>query len=85
MIYWWTWPDKGDINLAKTMDLVATYDRERKLRDEEKQHLFDVLKLVNLVAIGWFLGDDSFPNDKRKVVSLDALGKDRFCEAVFAQ
>jgi len=85
MIYWWTWPAKGDLDLVKTWDLVASYARERRLVDEEKRHLFDVLKLVHLVGIGWSLGDDSFPNDQRKVVTLDALGRDRFCDALFAQ
>jgi Ser/Thr protein kinase RdoA (MazF antagonist) len=49
MIYWWTWPKKGDIQLDKSSDLVAHYETVRKL------------------------SDDSFSNDKRKVVDLNAL------------
>lgn len=83
LIYWWTWPNKGAIQLDRSRDLVAQYETVRTLSDDEKRHLFDVLKLVHLVGIGWSLADDSFPNDKRKVVELDALGRDRFYEAIF--
>jgi hypothetical protein len=55
----------------------------RRLTDEEKDRLFDVLKLVHLVGIGWGLADDSFPNDKRKVVDLNAHGRDKFYGAIF--
>ncbi len=63
--------------------MVAQYETVRKLSDDEKHHLFDVLKLVHLVGIGWSLSDDSFPNDKRKVVGLNTLGRDRFYDAIF--
>lgn len=83
MIYWWTWPNKSDIQLDKSKDLVAQYEVVRTLSDDERRHLFDVLKLVHLVGIGWSLSDDSFPNDKRKVVDLNALGRDKFYDAIF--
>jgi homoserine kinase type II len=83
LIYWWTWPNNGDIQLKESRDLVAQYETVRKLSDDEKHHLFDVLKLVHLVGIGWSLSDDSFPNDKRKVVDLNALGRDKFFDAIF--
>lgn len=83
MIYWWTWPNNGDIQLDRSRDLVAQYETVRKLSDDERRRLFDVLKLVHLVGIGWSLADDSFDNDKRKVVDLDALGRDAFYEAIF--
>lgn len=83
MIYWWTWPNKGDIQLDKSSDLVAHYETVRKLSDDERCHLFDVLKLVHLVGIGWSLSDDGFSNDKRKVVDLNALGRDKFYDALF--
>ena len=83
MIYWWTWPEKGDIQLDESRDLVAQYETVRKLSDDERHHLFDLLKLVHLIGIGWSLSDDSFPNDKRKVVVLNALGRDEFFDAIF--
>jgi homoserine kinase type II len=83
MIYWWTWPNKGDIQFDKSRDLVAQYETVRKLSDEEKDRLFDVLKLVHLVGIGWGLADDSFPNDKRKVVDFNSHGRDKFYDAIF--
>jgi Ser/Thr protein kinase RdoA (MazF antagonist) len=63
--------------------LVAYYETVRKLNDDEKHHLFDMLKLVHLTGIGWSLSDDSFPNDKRKVVDLNALGRAKFFDAIF--
>jgi hypothetical protein len=42
-----------------------------------------MLKLVHLVGIGWSLSDDSFPNDTRKVVDLNALGRDKLFAAIF--
>jgi Ser/Thr protein kinase RdoA (MazF antagonist) len=83
MIYWWTWPGKGDLQLEESRDLIIRYETVRKLGSNERRHLFDALKLVHLVGIGWSLADDSFPNDKRKVVDLDALGRDRFYDAIF--
>ena len=83
MIYWWTWPNKGSIDLEQSRDLVAQYETVRKLTDGERHHLFDVLKLVHLVGIGWGLADDSFPNDKRKVDELSTLGRDKFYDAIF--
>lgn len=83
MIYWWTWPNNGEIELKKTRDLVAHYESVRQLEAEEKRHLFDVLKLVHLVGIGWSFADNSFSNDKRKVVELNALGRKKFYEELF--
>ncbi len=83
MIYWWAWPDTGAIQLEESHDLVAQYETVRKLSHDERRHLFDMLKLVHLVGIGWSLSDDSFPNDKRKVVELNALGSGRFYDAIF--
>jgi homoserine kinase type II len=83
MIYWWACPDKGAIQLEESHDLVAQYETVRKLSHDERRHLFDMLKLVHLVGIGWSLSDDNFPNDKRKVVELNALGRDRFYDAIF--
>jgi len=83
MIYWWTWPNEGQLQVEEAKDLVSWYETVRKLSKDEKQHLFDVLKLVHLQGIGWGLGEDSFPNDKRKVVELNELGLDTFYKAVF--
>src|SRR5262249_43806257 len=83
LIYWWTWPDKGNINLEQSRDLVAQYETVRQLSEYERDHLFDALKLVHLVGIGWSLADDSFPNDKRKVDDMNALGRDGFYSAIF--
>jgi homoserine kinase type II len=83
LIYWWACPNDGDIQLDRSRDLIAQYETVRKLSGDEKRRLFDVLKLVHLVGICWSLADDSFPNDKRKVVDLEALGRGGFYGALF--
>ncbi len=83
MIYWWAWPNKGNIELNKARDLVTRYELVRKLHNVEREHLFDALKMVHLVGIGWFLSSDSFSNDKRRVVDLNVLGRDEFYKALF--
>lgn len=83
MIYWWVWPNKGSLQLMQARELAAHYETVRKLRDDERHHLFDVLKLVHLVGIGWSFADDSFPNDMRKVVELNALGREGLNDAIF--
>jgi homoserine kinase type II len=83
MVYWWTWSNMGDIEFKKARDLVAHYGSVRQLEAEEKRHLFDVLKLVHLIGIGWSFADESFDNDKRKVVDLNEINRKRFYKEFF--
>jgi len=83
MIYWWAWPNNGNIELNIARDLIAHYELARKLDIEEKKHLYDALKMVHLVGIGWSFSDDSFSNDKRKVDDLNALGKNVLYKELF--
>jgi homoserine kinase type II len=84
MIYWWAWPKRGDVDIARSRDIVAHYESVRTMNEKEKEHLFDMLKLVHLVGIGWSLADASFGNDRRKVVDLNARGRDHFYDQLFA-
>lgn len=83
LIYWWTWPNKGEIDFEKTAQLVRKYDSIRKLTDSEINYLFDVLKLVNLIGMAWDMGSEDFDNNKRKVEYLTTMGKQAFKLKVF--
>lgn len=68
LIYWWTWPDKGELDVEATKQLVQAYEQERKLENLELAHIMDALKLVIANGMAWFLdqGDD-YENGKRKI------------------
>lgn len=84
MITWWTWPDMGDIDLVLSRKLVSQYESKCPMTESEHLHLFDALKLVLLVSIGWFLDeDDSLANVRRKIDSLNALGPESFYRHFF--
>jgi homoserine kinase type II len=85
MIYWWASPNTGAINIARSRDIIAHYQSIRMMSQKEKEHLFDVLKLVHLVGIGWSFADASFDNDRRKVDNLNSLGRNHFYDLLFAK
>ena len=83
VVYWWTWPDKGELSIEETKKLLTTYEKYRPLSDEEKHHLFDALKLVILTGMGWFMdNDEGYTNAQRKVELLNSMGRDGFYKAV---
>jgi homoserine kinase type II len=84
LIYWWTWPDKGVMDFAKTKELVKSYEQKRILNDNERGHLFDALKFVLLIGTGWFLhNDNGYKNNVRKVTLLDEVGREKFSSRIF--
>jgi len=78
LIDWWTWPDKGEIDFAKTVKLLNAYQSVRPLATKEKDHIYDALKLAVLIDIGWFFNTDSFANNRRKVEYLTNMGRQTF-------
>ena len=79
MMYWLTWPNKGDLNFDASRKLIAQYEKQRRMTTHERAHLFDVLKLVILIGISWSLEDDEgYANARRKVELLNKLGRERF-------
>lgn len=83
LIYWWTWPNKGDVDFDRTRTLIASYETVRQLSETEKSHLFDMLKLCICVGIGWFIYEADFPNNKRKIELLNSIGSQEFYQKVF--
>jgi Ser/Thr protein kinase RdoA (MazF antagonist) len=72
-----------DFTTARTA--VSEYSMVRPLAEQEKRHLFDVLKLSILVDCLWYFerGDVTDFFEKRKLESLDRFGRDRFYSELF--
>lgn len=85
LVYWWAWPDRGTLDLALAADIVRAYAAVRPLADDEQRHLFDALRLCILIGVGWFFHDaDDVANGQRKLMWLDALGREAFYARLFA-
>lgn len=84
MLFFWAWPDKGELNFEKAKELLNVYEQHRKLTEDEKHHLYDLLQMVNLMGIGWFIHDDEdFYNSRRKTEFLNTLGREAFYNRIF--
>jgi homoserine kinase type II len=84
MLFFWAWPDKGELSFEKAKELLKVYEQHRKLTEEEKHHLFDVLQMVNFMGIGWFIdNDDIYTNSRRKTEFLNALSREVFYTRLF--
>ena len=84
LIYWWTWPNKGDIDFDRSRKLIEQYKNLRPMTDDEHQHLFDGLKLVILIGISWFLDEDEgYTNARRKVELLNTFSREGFYKNIF--
>ncbi len=84
LIYWWTWPNKGDIDFDQSRKLIEQYEKQRPMTDAERLHLFDGLKLVILIGIGWSLDEDEgYANARRKVELLHTFSREGFYKNIF--
>lgn len=84
MLFFWAWPDKGKLNFEKAKELLSVYEQYRTFSEEEKEHLFDMLQMVNFMGIGWFIHDDDvYSNSRRKTEFLNTLGREAFYNGVF--
>jgi Ser/Thr protein kinase RdoA (MazF antagonist) len=84
LIYWWTWPRKGELDFAKSKNVIEAYESGRKLNNPEKIHLFDALKLINLTSVAWFLDqDDDLQHGKARIDYLEAIGRHEIYRRLF--
>jgi homoserine kinase type II len=84
LLFFWAWPDKGNLIFAKAKELMGEYEQYRTLIEAEKRHLFDVLHMVNFMGIGWFIdNNDVYINSRRKTEFLNALGREGFYNRMF--
>ena len=84
LLYFWAWPDKGEFNFETARKLLGEYEKQRKLIDIEKEHLYDALKMVIFMSIGWFVYEDAdFINERRKIEFLNSIGREEFYNKLF--
>ena len=83
IIYFWAWPDKINLNFNKAKSLLKEYNKYRNITEIEKKHLYDLLKMVIFMSIGWFIHTDDYHNEKRKIESLDHIGRKEFYNKLF--
>lgn len=84
LIYWWTWPGKDEINFSKSRSLLEAYENVRTLYQREKEHLYDMLKMINFMGYAWFIHDDKdYPNSQRNVELLNSIGREEFYRMLF--
>lgn len=84
LLYWWAWPDKGELDIGAAREVIEGYQAYRRLTPEEKQQLFDMLKMPILMDVAWFIDhDQDFLNAQRKIELLNQLGLEEFCRKLF--
>ena len=85
MLYFWAWPNKKNLIFQKARTLLKEYKKYRTLTQIEKEHLFDVLKMVICMSIGWSIHEtiEDHSNEKRKIEFLNNLGREEFYNKMF--
>lgn len=84
IIYFWAWPDKGILNFSKAKELIKEYQKYRRLTNNEKRHLYDVLKMAIFMSISWFIYDtQDYGNEKRKIEFLNSFDRKEFYKKLF--
>lgn len=73
------------LDLAKARSVVQEYTRHRALSLIEQQHVYDVYKLSILFDCVWYFDRGSAEDfyERRKIDSLNRLGRQAFFEALF--
>jgi len=83
MIYFWAWPDKAIIKFDKAKKLLEEYSKYRKLTSPEKEYLYDMLKMVIFMSIGWFIHANDYNNEQRKIEYLNSISRKDFYNRIF--
>lgn len=83
LIYWWAWGDPVNIDWQLATKLLKIYENTHPLNGEEKQHLYDMLLMVNLISMGWDFASDDFLESQRRVNYLQSVGHQGSYERLF--
>lgn len=84
MISRWAWPDGGKLDFEIARNIVAEYEKYRQLTEAEKAMLYDMLKMLWLVVIGWFIYDDQeYESSKANIEYLNNVGEEDFYRKMF--
>ncbi len=87
---WHTWSrfarDALVFDFRQAKETVLEYSKYRPLSHNEKRHLFDVYKLSILFDCIWYYarGDSKDFYEKRKIDSLNDIGREQFYYEIFA-
>lgn len=82
LIYWWTWPPQKGFKEKETAQIITEYSKWRKLTIEEKNHVYDAIKLIILLGISWS-GEEDFESEKTKIEFLNSIGRQQFYNKIF--
>lgn len=75
LIYWWAWGNPTSIDWDLASRLVSSYQAHRVLSNDEKDHLYDMLLMVNLISMGWDFASDDFIESQSRVNYLKSVGR----------
>ena len=72
-------------NIERARSVLASYSEVRPLSEDEKWHLYDVLKLMILIDSLWYIERGEYPNfkEKMKIDDLERLGRKNFYANLF--
>jgi homoserine kinase type II len=82
LLYWWGGSLKSGFNAERASLIVRQYLRHRSLSEPEKKHIYDALKLITLLGIGWSEEGD-FEESEKSIEHLTTLGRNGFYDALF--
>jgi Ser/Thr protein kinase RdoA (MazF antagonist) len=74
-IDYWSWRTEKELDFDLARDLIAGYDKIRKLSEDEKINFFKVFKLQVLIDTIWFMKREKYPDffEKRKFEYLEKI------------
>ena len=88
LILYWAWFYYKKLKLDIAREIIAIYNKYRKLSEIEKIHIYDALQWVILVFMAFFIhdkwkGTDLYETMKKMLLELDNLGRNQFYKELF--
>ena len=85
LLYWWANPAvDGEHWQERAKEALLAYQKLRPLTRQEQSHLYDMLKLVFLMSMAWFIHlPNETASDRKGVDALNAWGAPMFREQLF--
>jgi Ser/Thr protein kinase RdoA (MazF antagonist) len=75
LVYWWAWADPDRLDWNRASQLLEAYEMKRELSEDEKERLYDMLLMINLIAMGWDVATNDFLESQRRVRHLRSVGR----------
>ena len=85
LLYWWANPAMDTQHWQeRAKEALLAYQELRPLTQQEQSHLYDMLKLVFLISMAWFIHlPNETANDKIGLNALNRLGAATFRKQLF--